>query len=98
MFGVTLTLELLRDVYKNGDLLCNSPTRAGEDGYLRRMLAGAAEELEFKTTLVLQPNGTMVRALAPSFPAVPRQGERSITLSAKVASLLRSHLISPFAF
>jgi len=98
VFGVTLTLELLRDVYKNGDLLCNSPTRTGEDGYLRRLLAGAAEELEFKTTLVLQPNGTMVRALAPSFPAVPRHGERSITLSAKVASLRRSHLISPFAF
>ena len=97
MFGVTLTLELLRDVYKNGDLLCNSPTRAGEDGYLRRLLAGA-EELQLKTTLVLQPNGTMVRALAPSFPAVPRHGERYITLSAKVASLLRSHLISPFAF
>ena len=97
MFGVTLTRELLQDVYKKGELLCKSSTRSGEDGNFRRLLAGA-EELQLKTTLVLQPNGTLVRALAPSFPAVPRHGERCITLSAKVASLLRSHLISPFAF
>ncbi|EOD17293.1 hypothetical protein EMIHUDRAFT_244147 [Emiliania huxleyi CCMP1516] len=41
VFGVTLTRELLQDVYKKGEFLCKISTRAGEDGNFRRLLAVA---------------------------------------------------------